>query len=103
MPVVFFLNRLHPHVSPGEYEEWVRSVDYPTAAAIPSIEEYRVCRIEGLLEGKGDAPYQYVERVLITDLEAYRRDLAALELNDFSKQWSSYIAESTAIRGTMIE
>ena len=51
MGVVFFLNKLHSHVTAAAYEGWVRNVDYPTAATIPSIVEYRVARLEGLLEG----------------------------------------------------
>jgi hypothetical protein len=103
MDVVFFLNKLHSGVSPAEYEEWVSTVDYPTAHSIPSIREYTVCRIEGLLEGDEPAPYQYVERVLITDLDAYRQDLKDPRLEDFGKQWSSRVAESVALHGTMIE
>lgn len=103
MLTVFFLNKLHPHVSPSDYEEWVRTVDYPTARALPSIQEYTVCRIDGLLEGTGDSPYQYIERVLITGLDDYLRDLRNPDLSDFSQQWSSYVADSTAVRGSMIE
>lgn len=103
MDAVFFLNRLHSGVSLADYEEWVRTVDYPTAQSIPSIQEYRVCRIEGLLEGDESAPYQYIERVLVTDLATYRKDLKDPRLEDFGKQWSSYVAESIAVRGRMIE
>lgn len=103
MQVVFFLNKLHTHVSREDYEAWVRSVDYPTAASIPSIIEYKVTRIEGLLDAEQAADYDYIERVLITDLESYRRDLADPRLGDFAKQWQSYVAASVAVRGTMIE
>jgi hypothetical protein len=103
MQVVFFLNKLHTQVSTADYEEWVRTVDYPTARSIPSIREYTVVRIEGPLEDDSAAPYQYIERVLITDLDAYRNDLKNPELEDFGKQWSSYVADSIAVHGTMIE
>jgi hypothetical protein len=103
MGVVFFLNKLHSHVTAAAYEDWVRNVDYPTAASIPSIVEYKVARLDGLLEGDGPAPYDYIERLLVTDLGAYRRDLKDPRLEDFGKQWSSYIANSTAVYGTMIE
>ena len=103
MGVVFFLNKLHSHVTAAAYEGWVRNVDYPTAATIPSIVEYRVARLEGLLEGDGSTPYDYIERVLVTDLDAYRRDLKDARLEDFGKQWSSYVARATAVYGSMIE
>ncbi len=102
MHVVFFLNRLHDHVSREAYEEWVRTVDYPTARSIPSIIEYTVTRVEGSLEEEREVPYDYIERVVITDLEAYRRDLQKPELEDFARQWNSYVATSVAIHGTTI-
>ena len=103
MAVVFFLNKLHEHVTRENYEEWVRTVDYPTAASIPSIVEYKVARMEGLLEGDQPAPYDYIERVVVTDLETYRRDLADPRLSDFGKQWQSHVATSIAVRGTVVE
>lgn len=103
MLTVFFLNKLHPHISAADYEEWVRTVDYPTARAIPSIKEYTVCRTEGLLEGTGDPPYQYIERVLVTNFDSYLQDLRNPDLSNFSEQWGSYVANSTAVRGSIIE
>src|SRR5207302_8631314 len=50
MRVVFFLNKLHETVRAQDYERWVREVDYPTAKSIPSILDYKVAKIEGLLE-----------------------------------------------------
>jgi hypothetical protein len=103
MNVVFFLNKLHSHITRQEYEQWVRSVDYPTAQSIPSIMDYKVTRIEGLLEGSARPPYDYVERVVIQDLDSYRRDLADAKLDAFKQAWSAYVAESTAVHGTVIE
>lgn len=103
MRVVFFLNTLHEHVSPADYEAWVREVDYPTARSLPSIIEYTVVRVEGPLEGDDPVPYQYIERVLISDLAAYRDDLKNPALSEFSRQWSSHVASSTALHGGMIE
>ena len=103
MNVVFFLNKLHPHVEPGAYEEWVRTTDYPTARSIPSIVEYRVARIDGLLDGTGPAPYDYVERVVTRDVEGYRRDLADPRLDAFKAAWASRVAESVAVHGTVID
>lgn len=103
MKVVFFLNRLHSHISPQQYEDWVRSVDYPTAQSIPSIEDYKVARIEGLLDDAEPPPYDYIERVVIRDLDDYRSDLADARLDEFKQAWAAHVAESTAVRGTVIE
>ena len=99
MPVVFFLNRLRADVAPEQYEQWVRDVDYPTARALKTITSYVVNRIDATLDGDA-APYHYVERVEVTDLDAYRRELQTAEgMEDFSRQWSSYVGESIAVAG----
>jgi hypothetical protein len=103
MNVVYFLNRLHPHSDRAEYESWVRSVDYPTAQTIPSIVEYKVARIEGLLDAADPPPYDYVERVVISDVESYRRDLADPGLDAFKQAWASYVAESVGVHGSIID
>jgi hypothetical protein len=103
MQVVFFLNKLHDNVARDEYEKWVSEVDYPTARSIPSIVDYRVYRIDGPLEGDAPAPYQYIERVVIRNAETYLRDLQDERLDDFKRAWGSYVAASTAVRGTLIE
>ena len=99
MPVVFFLNRLHENVTGEQYETWVREVDYPTARALKTIKSYVVNRIDGTLDGK-PSPYPYIERVEITDLAAYRDELAnAQGMEEFFKQWSAHVAESIAVHG----
>jgi len=103
MRVVFFLNKLHETVKAQDYERWVREVDYPTAKSIPSILDYKVAKIEGLLEGDDRPPYDYVERVEITDLESYRRDLADPALDEFKQAWMARVADSIPLHGTVLE
>jgi hypothetical protein len=103
MKVVFFLNKLHSHVTREEYEQWVRSVDYPTARSIPSIVDYTVARIEGLLDASDPPPYDYVERVVIQDVDGYRRDLADPRLDAFKQAWAARVVESTAVHGSVVE
>ncbi len=102
MPVVFFLNKLRPDVRGEDYERWVREVDYPTARALSTITSYVVARTEATLEGQ-PSPYDYVERVEITDLDAYRRELADPSMADFSRQWSALVGESLAVFGEEID
>ena len=101
MPVVFFLNRLRPGVTGEDYERWVREVDYPTARSLKTIKSYVVARMDATLDGQAP-PYDYVERVEITDIDDYRGELARPEMGDFSSQWSSRIGESIALFGDEI-
>jgi hypothetical protein len=74
MPFVFWFSRLRSGVNAAEYEQWVREVDYRAARNIPSITNYRVYHINGPCLGDA-APYDYVEVVEITDIDAYRQDI----------------------------
>jgi hypothetical protein len=102
---VFFLNRLREGADPASYERFVREVDYPFAHSLPTIRSYVVTRLDGLFDG-GAAPYDYLEVVEITDLDAYRASLdpaASPEVRRFVDQWSSFVAESLVVFGEVIE
>jgi hypothetical protein len=100
---VFFLNRLHPHADAGEYEAWIRRVDYPIARAQGAIRSYTVTRIEGTLDGKGVSPYDYLEVIEITDLDAYRALGERPEFEQLLREWSEYVEEAVMVYGEEIE
>jgi hypothetical protein len=102
MAVVFFLNKLRDGVSGENYERWVREVDYPTARALKTIASYVVAKTPTTLDGAA-SPYDYIERVEVTDIDAYRAELAnAPGMEDFFAQWSSRVGESVAVFGDEI-
>lgn len=100
---VFFFNRLAADADPTQYERWVREVDYPKARSIPAIRSYEVVRIDGPLRDAG-VPYDYVEVVEVTDVDAYRADLASLPGRDqFVAELRGFIPSADAVIGTLIE
>lgn len=100
---VFFLNKLRDGVDPADYERWIREVDYPLARSLPTIESYVVTRLDGVMDG-GKASYDYLEVVEVTDYDDYRASLGGgPEMEDFFQQWSSYVGESLAVYGEVIE
>ncbi|MCC6790147.1 MAG: hypothetical protein IT336_00595 [Thermomicrobiales bacterium] len=101
MPVVYFLNRLRPEANPGDYERWIREVDYPAARAMRTMVSYVVTRTATTLEGQ-PSPYDYVERAEVTDIDAYRQELDDPSDAEFSRQWASFVGESVAIWGEEI-
>jgi hypothetical protein len=100
---VFFLNRLHEGADREEYEAWIRRVDYPVARAQGAITSYTVTRVGGTLSGEGDSPYDYLEVIEITDLEAYRALGSLPEFEELLREWSQYVAEAVMIHGEVIE
>lgn len=76
MPIVMWFSRLQPGVDAADYERFVREVDYPAAERIGSIVHYESIRISGPTIGQGELTYQFIDLAEITDIDAYRRDLA---------------------------
>lgn len=100
---VFFLNRLRPDADPAEYEAWIRRVDYPIARAQGAILAYSVTRIAGTLSGEGVSPYDYLEVIDITDLDAYRALGAKPEFQQLLAEWSQFVAEAVMVHGSIID
>ena len=101
----FFLNKLREGVDAADYERFVREVDYPFARALPTIRSYVVTRLDGMLDGEGKPPYDYLEVVEITDLDDYRASLdpSKPENKAFFDQWSGFVGESLMVQGEVIE
>ncbi len=77
--------------------------DYPTARALKTIMSYVVAKTPTTLEG-APSPYDYIERVEVTEIDAYRQELAGAEgMVEFFQQWSAHIGESIAVFGDEIE
>ena len=101
---VFFMNTLKPGVEPADYEEWVRRVDYPVARKQESIQSYVVTRLDGMLNGEGEPPFQYLEVIEITDLEAYRSGMDGNpEFEKLLEEWATYVADSVMVHGEVID
>ncbi len=75
MPIVIWFSRLQPGVSAEEYEDFVRSVDYPATQRVSSISRYRSIRMQGPAMGEEKLPYDFMDLAEITDIEEYRQDL----------------------------
>jgi hypothetical protein len=101
---VFFLNNLKPGVEPADYEEWIRTRDYPIARKQEAISTYVVTRVTGPLSDGEVSPYQYLEVIEITDIEAYRAGMDGdPEFDQLMQEWSQYVGESVAVYGEVID
>ncbi|HXG02336.1 MAG TPA: hypothetical protein VNO23_02830 [Candidatus Binatia bacterium] len=77
MPVRYVITTLKPGVRPEDYERWVRDYDYRVARTLPSIVSYRAHRIVGPIHGAEGAGWSYIERIEVTDVDQYQKDLAS--------------------------
>ena len=73
---IIVLFNLRPGVDPATYEAWARTSDSPTVRGLPSIADFRVHALTGLLMGSGAAPYEYIEVIDVADPDQFSRDIA---------------------------
>lgn len=93
---VFFLHRLRPGITPEEYEAWVEEVDYPRVRTYQNILEYSVMRITDGLD-RDAPPYDYIERVVVTDVESYQQErLAKPDRAEFRAQIGRLVESAEA-------
>lgn len=77
MATIVVLFNLKPGVDPAAYEAWARSTDLPTVNRLSAVERFEVLKSKGLLSGAEAAPYQYVEILRVSSVDALRSDIRA--------------------------
>ena len=92
MPIRYVITTLKPGVKREDYERWLREYDYVVAKTLPSIKSYRTHRIEGPINGAESAGWNYIERIEISDVEQYQRDIASPAGQELMRQlYESYL------------
>ena len=75
MPFAMFTYKLKAGITPEMYESWLTSFDYPHVEQITSVKSLTVTRVDGMVFGGGEKPYDYFEVIEFDDLDAYIHDL----------------------------
>ena len=92
--VRYVLAKLKPGVSPEAYETFEREVDYVVAAALRTIVSYRTHRITATDARLAGGPWDYIERIEITDRAAYEKELAAAGRDLIEELYARYLDRS---------
>ena len=90
---IFFLNRLKDGVSREQGDRFLLERDIPMSRAVPSITSYSVSRLHGSVVDDRGIPFDYLDVIEVTSVEAYRADIARLEGTD---EWEAFVAEWNA-------
>jgi hypothetical protein len=77
MATIVVLFNLKPGASVEQYEAWARATDLPVVNGFRSVERFEVLRSRGLLSGAAAAPYQYVEILRVSSVDALKADIGA--------------------------
>ncbi|MBL4618253.1 MAG: hypothetical protein JKY46_11210 [Robiginitomaculum sp.] len=71
MSQLILLYKLKDGVTASDFENWVRTTDYPAMRGLERVRSLTTYRTEKLLMGEGDPSVQYVEVFDIQDLDGF--------------------------------
>lgn len=74
--VRFVFAALKPSVDPAVYEKFEREVDYAVSATLKTIVSYRTHRITETGTELSGGPWDYIERIEVTDRADYEAEFA---------------------------
>ncbi len=103
--VRYVLAALKPGVDPDDYERFEREVDYAVSAKLKTIVSYRTHRISDVAGGVSGGPWQYIERIEITDRKAYEEELAVVGKELIAELYDKYLDKTKTVSfwSTLIE
>lgn len=89
--VRYVLARLKPGTDAADYERFEREVDYAVAGRMKTIVSYRTHRITETTGPVAGGPWDYIERIEITDRAAYEAELATLGRELIEELYARYL------------
>src|SRR5260370_29188479 len=92
--VRYVLAKLKPGISAAEYEKFEREVDYVVAGRLRTIVSYLTHRITATDARLAGGPWDYIERIGITDRAAYAKELAAAGQRLSEELYAKYLDPS---------
>ena len=92
-------------VTREEYEKFEREVDYVVAGRLKTIVSYRTHRITEAGPRLQGGPWDYIERIEVTDRAAYEAELAAAGKELIDELYAKYLDRSytTSIWSELLE
>jgi hypothetical protein len=101
---VIVLTKLKDGVDPAEYEQWVRTGDYPIARAQEPILSYEVYKAsERLLADTADLPYDYIEVIDVSDVAAYLAAAGTPAMQQMLGEWGERVGEYVAFSSDLVD
>jgi len=85
---------LKPGVDPEVYEKYEREVDYAVAARMKTIVSYRTHRLTSVVGTLEGGPWNYLERIEITDRAAYDAEIKTVGADLIAELYEKYLDKS---------
>jgi hypothetical protein len=81
-------------VDPEVYERYEREVDYAVAARMKTIISYRTHRLTSVVGTLQGGPWDYLERIEITDRAAYDAEIRTIGADLIAELYEKYLDKS---------
>ena len=103
--VRYVLAKLRPGVAREDYERFEREVDYVVAGCLTTVVSYRTHRITAADPRLAGGPWDYIERIEVTDRAAYEKELAEAGKDLIDELYTKYLDRSytTSIWTELVE
>ncbi|MGY4281080.1 hypothetical protein ACVWXO_000300 [Bradyrhizobium sp. LM2.7] len=95
--VRFVFAALKAGVSGADYERFEREVDYIVASKLKTIISYSTHRITEIGPGISGGPWDYVERIEVTDRATYQAELAVVGKEMLKELYEKYLDRSKTV------
>ena len=83
--------KLKPGVSPADFENWVRTTDYPAMRGLKRVRSFTTYRATGLLMGEGSPLMDYMEVFEIPDFAGFmQEDMASPTVQNIMGQFMGF-------------
>ena len=90
MTTVVVLFNLKADADVTAYETWANTVDIPNVRRLDGCSGFNVLRVQGLLNGSPDAPYQYVELIEIDNMDTFKAAVSTEAAQQVAAQFREY-------------
>ncbi len=90
MQTLIVLFRLKPGVDVQAYEEWAKSTDLPIVRELPSVAGFDLYKVSGLLGSDGNAPYEYVEKIEVSDMHQFGDDVGTETMRRVASEFQGF-------------
>jgi hypothetical protein len=94
---IICLFNLKPGVDPVAYENWTRSGDIPTVNALGSVASFTVHKATGLFGSDAKPPYDYIEVIDITGMDAFVADVTTPDFQALAAPFQDFADNPTFI------
>ena len=99
---VFIFYKLKPEVDRDRFEQRARAVEAPLAERSPAIVSYALTRLDGVIDGPPEPPYDYVETLEVTSLSDYQSGVTDPDIDAFIKDWEEDVSEYVLVHGLVV-